>query len=79
MLSMSGCCPASYPQVSEGSGKAMVVAVGVNSEWGKTLMMVSEEGDDSTPLQLKLEDVAGAVGKLGVGVAVACFLALFIK
>ncbi|MEW5311473.1 MAG: hypothetical protein WDW38_003186 [Sanguina aurantia] len=54
-------------QVSEGSGKAM------------TLMMVSEEGDDSTPLQLKLEDVAGAVGKLGVGVAVACFLALFIK
>jgi hypothetical protein len=30
-------------------------------------------------LQSKLEDVAAAIGKIGFGVAIACFIALIIK
>ena len=40
---------------------------------------VSEEEAEQTPLQEKLEIVAMAVGKVGLGVAVACFIALLIK
>ncbi|KAG2437196.1 hypothetical protein HXX76_005860 [Chlamydomonas incerta] len=65
--------------VNEGSGHMLVVAVGVNSEWGKTMALVSEAGDDETPLQEQLTDVAAKVSKMGVLVAVVCFLALLIK
>lgn len=66
-------------QVSEGSGKILVTAVGLSSEWGKTMMLVGEAGDDETPLQIKLGVVAGIVGKVGLFVAAACFIALLIK
>lgn len=41
--------------VNEGAGKMLVVAVGTDSEWGKTLALVSEAGDDMTPLQEQLK------------------------
>lgn len=53
-------------QVTDGSGKVLVVAVGPNSEWGKIMAMVGEEEESQTPLQEKLEVVAGAIGKVGV-------------
>eukprot|EP00878_Enallax_costatus_P000995 GHUV01001127.1.p1 GENE.GHUV01001127.1~~GHUV01001127.1.p1 ORF type:complete len:1156 (+),score=304.08 GHUV01001127.1:371-3838(+) len=66
-------------QVSEGSGRLLVVATGQQSEWGKTMALVGEAGSEDTPLQEKLADLAGAIGKIGFGVAVACFIALLIK
>jgi Ca2+-transporting ATPase len=66
-------------QVKEGSGKALVIAVGPNSEWGKTMQLMEDAGDDNTPLQDKLEVVAGIIGKIGLAVAVSCFIALMIK
>ena len=66
-------------QVSEGSGKALVIAVGLNSEWGKTMTLMESAGDDQTPLQAKLEVVAAAIGKIGFGVAIACFTAMLIQ
>ncbi len=65
--------------MSEGSGKLIVVAVGENSEWGKTMALVGEAGDDETPLQIKLTWVASTVGKIGFAVAICCFIALLIK
>lgn len=52
-------------QVSEGSGRLLVVAVGQQSEWGKTMALVGEAGDEDTPLQEKLGDMAAAIGKVG--------------
>lgn len=49
-------------QVSEGSGKALVIAVGPNSEWVKTMMLINEAGDENTPLQVR----AAVVGCLGL-------------
>ena len=65
--------------MSEGSGKAMVIAVGLNSEWGKTMTLMESAGEDQTPLQEKLEVVATAIGKIGFGVAIACFIAMLIQ
>ncbi len=66
-------------QVSEGSGKAIVIAVGESSEWGKTMALMEEAGEEQTPLQEKLEVVAGAIGKVGFAVAIVCFIALLIQ
>ena len=51
-------------QVSEGSGRLLVVAVGQQSEWGKTMALVGEAGSEDTPLQEKLADMAAAIGKV---------------
>jgi magnesium-transporting ATPase (P-type) len=67
------------PQVSEGSGKILVVAVGDNSEWGKTISLVTSSGDEQTPLQEKLGHVAATVGKIGATVAATCFIALLVS
>lgn len=65
-------------KVSEGSGKILVIAVGENSEWGKTLSLVSVEGDE-TPLQEKLGQLAAAIGKIGFVVALLSFFVLLIR
>jgi Ca2+-transporting ATPase len=73
------CCAAVCVQISEGSGRILVVATGTQSEWGKTMQLVGNAGSEDTPLQEKLADLAAAIGKIGFGVAVACFIALLIK
>jgi Ca2+-transporting ATPase len=68
---LSGC------QVAEGCGKMLVTGVGVNSEWGKTLLkLTGDDEDDQTPLEEKLDGLAALIGKAGVGFAVATFLVL---
>ena len=70
--------PPCAPQVTEGSGKMLVVAVGEHSEWGRTMaLVVGEVGE--TPLQEKLGWLATAIGKLGFIVAVICFFVLLIR
>lgn len=68
---LSGC------QVTSGTGQMVVTGVGVLSEWGMTLSKLTEERDP-TPLQDKLENVAGAISKAGVAVACLTFVALTI-
>ena len=65
-------------QVTEGSGKVLVTAVGVNSEWGKTMALVSGTSHD-TPLQEALGTLAAAIGKVGLAVGVLCFVVLMIR
>lgn len=66
-------------QVSEGSGRILIVAVGLNSEWGKTMSLIQTAEETETPLQEQLAKVAATIGKVGVAVAVACFCSMLIK
>ncbi|GLT63139.1 hypothetical protein SLA2020_357220 [Shorea laevis] len=45
-------------KVRDGSGKMLVTGVGMRTEWGKLMETLSEDGDDETPLQVKLNGVA---------------------
>lgn len=45
----------------------LVVAVGPQSEWGKTMALVGEAGDSETPLQERLGWMATSIGKVGRG------------
>ena len=65
-------------QVVEGDGRMLVIAVGEDSEWGRTMAMVVGETPD-TPLQEKLTDLAAAISKVGLAVAVLAFVVLMIR
>ncbi|TGZ76872.1 putative calcium-transporting ATPase 2 [Ascodesmis nigricans] len=65
-------------KVLEGVGTYMVTSVGVHSSYGKIMMAFREESS-ATPLQMKLNDLAEAIAKLGGGSAAILFLVLFIR
>lgn len=56
----------------------LVIAVGTDSEWGRTMALVSGESE-ATPLQDKLTDLAGAIARVGLAVAVLAFVVLMIR
>ena len=65
-------------QVTEGSARMLVTAVGPDSEWGKTMAMVQGEVAE-TPLQMSLGTLAAAIGKVGLAVGGICFVVLMIR
>ena len=65
-------------QVTEGSGRLLVLAVGERSEWGRTMAMVASESAE-TPLQEALGLLAAAIGKVGLLVGGVCFVVLLIR
>lgn len=66
-------------KVQDGSGKMLVTTVGMRTEWGKLMETLSEEGDDETPLQAKLNGVATVIGFIGLIFAVVTFLVLTVR
>ena len=56
----------------------VVIAVGLNSEHGKTMSLVMTESED-TPLQETLGVLATGIGKIGLAVGCVCFVVLLIR
>ncbi|MCO5550662.1 hypothetical protein L7F22_004151 [Adiantum nelumboides] len=69
---LSGC------KVNEGYGKMMVTGVGMQTEWGRLMAQVGEDGGEETPLQARLSGAATLIGQVGLAVAVLVFVILFI-
>ncbi|KAJ4286014.1 plasma membrane calcium [Collariella sp. IMI 366227] len=65
-------------KVNEGTGTFLVTAVGVNSSYGRIMMTMNTEQDD-TPLQKKLNNLADGIAKFGGGAALLLFIVLLIK
>ena len=64
----------------EGSGKAIVLAVGDHSQKGIIRRTVDNAQENSkTPLEEKLEDIAGLIGYFGLGAGIVTLVALFIR
>ena len=77
-------CPSSIilagTKVLNGNGKVIAINVGRNSAIGKINELVAaSEGDDATPLQLKLEKLARDISIVGLTAAVILFIATLIK
>ncbi|CAG8488589.1 9310_t:CDS:2 [Diversispora eburnea] len=64
-------------KVLEGVGSYVVIAVGVNSFNGKTMMALRIDPEE-TPLQLKLNDLAEKIAKLGGAAALLMLIVLLI-
>ncbi|KAL2068976.1 hypothetical protein VTL71DRAFT_15314 [Oculimacula yallundae] len=65
-------------KVLEGVGTYVVTSVGVNSSFGKIMMSMRTEPEE-TPLQVKLGGMAGAIAKLGSAAAGLLFFVLLFK
>lgn len=65
-------------KVLEGVGTYLVTSVGVNSSFGKIMMSLQTENED-TPLQKKLAGMANWIGYLGSGAAGLLFFILLIR
>ncbi|KAJ4392281.1 plasma membrane calcium [Gnomoniopsis smithogilvyi] len=65
-------------KVLEGMGTFVCTSVGVHSSFGKIMMSVRTEVE-ATPLQKKLEGLAGAIAKLGATAAGLLFLVLLFR
>lgn len=65
-------------KVLEGVGTYLVTSVGVNSSFGKIMMSLQIENDD-TPLQVKLAHMASWIGYLGTAAAGLLFFILLIR
>jgi P-type Ca2+ transporter type 2C len=61
--------------LATGYAHVLVTAVGEQSRWGKTKAKLAAETVD-TPLQEKLDVLAGQIGNLGMGAAAATFVAM---
>ncbi|KAI9122748.1 hypothetical protein K1719_005637 [Acacia pycnantha] len=70
---MSGC------KVADGSGTMLVLAVGLNTEWGLLMSSISEENGEETPLQVRLNGVATFIGIVGLFVAVIVLIVLLAR
>ncbi|KIW01814.1 calcium-translocating P-type ATPase, PMCA-type, variant 2 [Verruconis gallopava] len=65
-------------KVAEGVGSFLVTAVGVHSSYGKTMMALRED-NEVTPLQYKLNILAGYIAKLGSAAGLLLFTVTFIE
>ncbi|KAJ3234549.1 plasma membrane calcium [Chytriomyces hyalinus] len=65
-------------KVTEGIGKYVVTGVGEHSFFGKIMMAMRTENED-TPLQIKLATLAERIAKLGSAIAILIFVVLFLK
>ncbi|KAF3930752.1 hypothetical protein ABW19_dt0210570 [Dactylella cylindrospora] len=65
-------------KVLEGVGTYMTTSVGVNSSFGKIMMALRTEAEP-TPLQVKLNGLAGMIAKLGGSAAGLLFFVLLFK
>eukprot|EP01120_Amphizonella_sp_Union-15-10_P014954 TRINITY_DN7486_c0_g7_i1.p1 TRINITY_DN7486_c0_g7~~TRINITY_DN7486_c0_g7_i1.p1 ORF type:complete len:1045 (-),score=272.60 TRINITY_DN7486_c0_g7_i1:55-3144(-) len=64
--------------VVEGVGKVVVVATGMNSQWGKLKAALDVE-EENTPLQDRLDWLAGFIGKVGTIAAGLTFVSLILQ
>ncbi|CAB4486632.1 PMCA-type calcium-translocating P-type ATPase [Rhizophagus irregularis] len=66
-------------KILDGNGRCVVIAVGPNSFFGKTMMALRDDESEDTPLQIKLDLLAEQIAKLGVSVALIMLITLVIK
>uniref|UniRef100_A0A0E0CGI9 Calcium-transporting ATPase n=1 Tax=Oryza meridionalis TaxID=40149 RepID=A0A0E0CGI9_9ORYZ len=67
---MGGC------KVADGYGTMLVTAVGLNTEWGLLMASISEDNNEETPLQVRLNGVATFIGIVGLSVAAMVLIVL---
>jgi P-type Ca2+ transporter type 2C len=66
-------------KVVDGYGRMLVTAVGTNTEWGEMMSTITNDSNEDTPLQERLQGLTSNIGKIGVTIAVLVFAVLTIR
>ena len=66
--------------VVRGKGKAVVVATGMNTEFGRITKMVVEAEEEKTPLEVELDEFGKRIGTIILGIcAIVFIMTLFVE
>ncbi|KAH9625512.1 hypothetical protein KSS87_012113 [Heliosperma pusillum] len=66
-------------KVADGYGWMVVTSVGMNTTWGEMMSTVSSTIEEQTPLQLRLNKLTSAIGKVGLLVAFMVLVVLLVR
>ncbi|KAI7873113.1 PMCA-type calcium-translocating P-type ATPase [Mucor mucedo] len=77
--SKGDCVIISGSKVVQGFAKVIVVAVGVNSHYGRAMTLMRDSKEETTPLQLKLNVLADQIAKFGFIAAGIMLFVLILK
>ncbi|XP_027166859.1 putative calcium-transporting ATPase 13, plasma membrane-type [Coffea eugenioides] len=66
-------------KVADGYGQMLVTSVGMNTTWGEMMSSVSQDSNEKTPLQSRLNKLTSAIGKVGLAVAFLVLLVLLVR
>ncbi|KAL6325016.1 hypothetical protein AAG906_022106 [Vitis piasezkii] len=56
-----------------------VTSVGMNTSWGEMMSSISHDNNEQTPLQVRLNKLTSAIGKVGSVVALSVLLVLLVR
>ncbi|KAG4985035.1 hypothetical protein JHK82_032634 [Glycine max] len=71
--SMKGESEHTGTKVTDGFARMLVTSVGMNTAWGAMMGSMTKEIDEETPLQVRLNKLTSAIGKVGLSVAALVF------
>ncbi|XP_027099055.1 putative calcium-transporting ATPase 13, plasma membrane-type [Coffea eugenioides] len=66
-------------KVADGYGQMLVTSVGMSTTWGEMMSSVSQDSNEKTPLQSRLNKLTSAIGKVGLAVASLVLLVLLVR
>ncbi|XP_014506792.1 putative calcium-transporting ATPase 13, plasma membrane-type [Vigna radiata var. radiata] len=66
-------------KISDGFAYMLVTSVGVNTAWGEMMGSVAREVNEETPLQVRLNKLTSAIGKVGLLVAALVLVVSMIR
>jgi len=61
-------------QVVHGSGKVVVFATGLNTQFGRIAKSLADVGNEQTPLQKSLGELGDRIGKVSIGLCIVFFV-----
>ncbi|RAL54591.1 hypothetical protein DM860_001719 [Cuscuta australis] len=67
-------------KIADGYCQMLVTSVGLNTGWGEMMSKISSSGSsEQTPLQVRLNKLASAIGKVGLAVASLVLVVLLVR
>lgn len=66
-------------KVANGYAEMLVTSVGMNTTWGEMMSSISQDSDEQTPLQARLNKLTSLIGKVGLAVAFLVLVVLLVR
>ncbi|KAF7151866.1 hypothetical protein RHSIM_Rhsim02G0030800 [Rhododendron simsii] len=66
-------------KVADGFGRMLVTSVGMNTTWGEMMSTMSNDSNEETPLQSRLNTLTSSIGKVGLLIAFLVLVVLLIR
>ncbi|KAM1874304.1 hypothetical protein ACFX13_008044 [Malus domestica] len=66
-------------KVVDGHARMLVTSVGMNTAWGEMMSSISQDSNERTPLQARLDKLTSSIGKVGLAVALLVLVVLLIR